>query len=582
MESLKLIAYFMAAYPVRSALMVGCFLFSGLAEGLSILTLLPLIEFATSGAAMDNSMVGGIIRNFLNLFSLKPELPVMLGVFVIGICLKGAFMLVAMRQVGYTVAHVMTDLRLKLIRALLAARWNYFISKPAGYFANAIGSEATRAATAYHHSALLIAAAIQVFVYTVVAFIVSWKVTLLALAASGLLILGLRGLVTMSRNAGNRQTELMKSLITRLTDALQGIKPIKAMARENHIQPFLEAETSDLNQALRRHVLASESLKALREPLLVMMIAVGIYVAMAYGGQPFAALLVMVFLFNRLLYYIYFLQTCYQEISVGESALWSIEKNIEETKAALESNTGKIAPPPVSKGILLDSIIFSYGEEPVLRNLTLNIPAGQFITIIGPSGAGKTTLVDLIMGLFWPESGSVYVDGIPLGELDLKAWRRLVGYVPQEMFLFHDTICNNVTLGDDEIKPKDVEEALRDAGAWDFISTLPQGVNSKIGERGAKLSGGQRQRISIARALAGSPKLLILDEVTTSLDPETEAAICETLRQLHGKVTIIAISHQPAMAAVADKVYSIRNGVLEGAIYSAVTEMGLQNSVRKQ
>jgi ATP-binding cassette subfamily C protein len=149
-----------------------------------------------------------------------------------------------------------------------------------------------------------------------------------------------------------------------------------------------------------------------------------------------------------------------------------------------------------------------------------------------------------------------------LEKIDLKKWRRMIGYVPQETLLLHDSILMNVALGDKDLAGKDVEDALKAAGAWEFISNQPQGMYTVVGERGQKLSGGQRQRIAIARALVHKPKLLILDEATTALDPVNEAAICETLRKLSGNITILAISHQPALMKVADQVYRLQNKTL--------------------
>ncbi len=166
----------------------------------------------------------------------------------------------------------------------------------------------------------------------------------------------------------------------------------------------------------------------------------------------------------------------------------------------------------------------------VLKNITIEIPSRTFTSIIGPSGAGKTTLVDLVTGLFEPIKGQVLIDGVPLPELDLRKWRRMIGYVPQDTILLHDSIFSNVTLGEPSFSEEDVEHALKAAGAWDFINAMPEGVQTIVGERGAKLSGGQRQRIAIARALVHRPQLLILDEATSALDPETEAAICQTLK----------------------------------------------------
>ncbi len=245
---------------------------------------------------------------------------------------------------------------------------------------------------------------------------------------------------------------------------------------------------------------------------------------------------------------------------MGESALWSLTENIEKAEVEVDKHNDKGKVPQLAAGINLQSVNFSHGEKQILQNVTINIPAGKFVAIIGASGAGKTTIVDLITGLFIPQSGDIYIDGVSLRELNMLAWRKMIGYVPQEIFLFHESIFQNITLGNQSVTEKQVEEALLAAGALDFVSTLPSGMHTVIGERGSKLSGGQRQRIAIARALLHKPKLLILDEATTALDPKTEAEICETLQRLCGETTIIAISHQPLIAQVAHVVFKIGNG----------------------
>jgi ATP-binding cassette subfamily C protein len=472
-------------------------------------------------------------------------------------------MFLAMKQAGYTVAYVMTDLRLKLIRVLLATRWNYFVGQQAGFFTNAIGSEAMRASSAYQHAVLLIAGIIQVMVYGAAAVLLSWKITLVSVVIAVSLLFSMTGFIRMSRHAGEQQTEVMKSLIARLTDALQGIKPIKAMARETNLQKLLEAETEDLNKVQQRQVIAGELLKAFQEPLLMIILSIGIYVALTFGKYQFSTIFIMIILFNRAINRIYSAQSYYQAVVSGESALWSLLGSIERAEEQKEHDTEKCSLPSFRMHIMLHDVTFSYGEKPVLKNSFMEIPAGNIVAIIGPSGAGKTTIADLIIGLFQPQSGCIQIDGIPLNELNLQAWRRMIGYVPQEMFLFHDSIYNNVSLGEEKITRSDVEEALRNAGAWDFVASLSGGMDSVIGERGAKLSGGQRQRISLARALVHKPSLLILDEVTTALDPKTEAAIRDTLRDLRGKVAILIISHQSAMIEIADKIYKINNHLID-------------------
>jgi ATP-binding cassette, subfamily C, bacterial len=561
--SIKLVFYFFKAYPTRSMLMVGCFLFSGLAEGVSFLTLVPMLDIIQSGGPSTGGWLGTFLKKLLDIYGIHPNLPIVLTIFVIGMIVKGLFMLVAMKQVGYTVAHVTSDLRLKLIKSLMNANWNYFISRPAGYFANAMSSEAMRASTAYHHTALFVASLINAFIYIVLAMILSLKTTIISASAAIIMIFAFSALIKKSRRAGFQQTELMKSIISRLTDALQGIKSIKAMAQENHFQDLLETETQDLYKAQKRQVFASEALKAMQEPFVAIMIAAIIYIIITFGKQSFSSLLVMLLIFNRLLSRIYTAQACYQEMAVGESALWSLLENIEEAEVEIDKHCENGKFPNLVSDISMNSVNLFHGKTQILKNVNMSIPAGKFVAIIGPSGAGKTTIVDLITGLFVPQSGDIYIDGVSLKELDIFTWRKMIGYVPQEIFMFHDSVFRNVSLGDNVITNEDVEEALISAGALDFVSKLPSGVHTVIGERGSRLSGGQRQRIAVARALLHKPKLLILDEATTALDPKTEAEICELLHQLCGRTTIIAISHQPAIAEVADLVYKIRNGCVE-------------------
>ena len=213
--------------------------------------------------------------------------------------------------------------------------------------------------------------------------------------------------------------------------------------------------------------------------------------------------------------------------------------------------------PTLSDGCSMRDVSFAFGAKPVLQGISIEIPAKQVTVIMGASGVGKTTLTDLLLGLHRPDQGEILIDGVPLDQIDLRAWRAMVGYVPQELILFHDTILANITLGDQSIGVEQVRAALEAAGAWDFVSALPDGLMSMAGERGTKLSGGERQRIALARALVHKPALLILDEVTSALDPETEAAICRNIRDLSGSLTILSITHRPAWIAAADQVFEL-------------------------
>ncbi|MDD5559381.1 ABC transporter ATP-binding protein [Candidatus Methylomirabilis sp.] len=550
-------------YPRRSALTLISLLFASIAEGVGFLMLLPMLSAATDekiqGAGSQLFGAQQVLTQSLSVVGLRPTVGTLLIVIVLCVAVKGAFTLLAKTQVGYTVTHVATDLRLSLLHALLAARWEYYVRQPVGSFANAVGTEAMRASMAYYEGAKGATLFVQAIVYTGVVFVVAGKATLAFLVPGIAILYGLSRLIRMAHRAGTRQTQLLKSLLACLTDSLQSIKPLKAMAREELIGPSLRSDTQRLNRAFQREVLSSEALSSSQDVLLAIIIAVGFYVALGRWQMPFSIVMIMILLLAQLLTCLAKIQRQYQRMRTLESAFWSLQAAIDDATRDRETAPGGLLP-HFEKAICLDKVSFGYGKHHVLRNASLTVSMGSFTTIMGPSGAGKTTIADLFTGLLRPQQGHVFIDDLSLDTVDLRQWRRMIGYVPQETFLFHDTVLRNVTLGDPELSEADAEAALRAAGAWDFVMARPSGIHSSVGERGLTLSGGQRQRIAIARALAHRPKLLILDEVTSALDPETEAEICRTLRGLLDRLTILAISHQPAMVKSADMVYRIRHG----------------------
>jgi ATP-binding cassette subfamily C protein len=567
---MRILITFAKRYPLQSALMLFALVLAGIAEGFGLTALLPLLAMAFNGrgqslplqetvAASTDSGVGQTVTQFLTFLGLETTAGSLLSVIVLAIVIKSALVLVAKKRVGYTVAQVATELRLALLRALLKTRWEYFLSQPVGSLANAMATEAMRAANAYLCGALMTAYLIQALVYTVIALMVSWRATLACLAAAFVILIVLNRLIHKARRAGVKQTMVFQSLLAHLTDNLQSIKPLKAMAREEVADAMLQTEARRMNKALRKQVISKEVLRALQEPMIVAFLATGLFVATVYLGLSLPSVAVLVFLLARLMSQLSKVQRQYQTMMISESAFWSLQDKIKEAETKREKDSGGQIP-TLNKEIRMDGVSFGYENFSVLQNSSLSFPAGSFTTIVGASGAGKTTIVDLVIGLLQPQEGTIQVDDRPLTEIDLRQWRKMIGYVPQETLLLHDSIRVNVTLGDPALTAADVEHALRAAGAWDFVKAMPRGMDSSVGERGGKLSGGQRQRIAIARALVHRPRLLILDEATSALDPDSETAIGETLQQLSGDLTIVAISHQTALARSAERSYRLQNG----------------------
>jgi len=559
---MRAVRAFVRAYPWQSALVLCSLVASSLVEGLSLTALLPALSAAIDREAGKTSGMGGFAVEVLHRIGIAPTIGSLLLVMVVGAIATSAIGLLARRQVGYTVAQVGTDLRMELLRALVNARWEYYLRQPVGKLMNAMAVEASGAASAYLSAATMMAAAIQAIAYAAVTFAVNWRATLVSLVVATAIAGGLHQLVRLARRAAKRQTKTMSRLMAGLVDSLVSVKPLKAMGREDLADGVLAAQTLDLNHTTRRQVIAKEGRKAIQGLTFTIVMAGGAWAALEVWHLPMSTVMVLGLLLSRVLSNFGKVQEQYQELVTLENYYWQLRATLDQAGSELEPRAGTLLP-KLEHAIRLDDVDFAYGEQLVIESGALEIPVGSFTSLVGPSGAGKTTLLDLIVGLVSPTRGAVRIDGVDLREIDMHAWRRMIGYVPQENWLLHDTVARNVTLGDAALGPADVEYALRAAGAWDFVATLPAGTATVVGERGARFSGGQRQRIMIARALAHRPRLLILDEATASLDPATEAALCETLAALRGEITILAISHQRALVDTADRVYRIEKGRAE-------------------
>jgi ATP-binding cassette subfamily C protein len=355
----------------------------------------------------------------------------------------------------------------------------------------------------------------------------------------------------MARTAGRGKSKQTLLLNTSITDALTNIKALKAMNRHGFIAQSFRRNVEALRDALATETYSESMVRAIQEPILIAFLMGGIYVQHTLFDMSMHQILGSIFVLVGL------------SGTIGDVRS-AIIRLIDETEAEAEPIHGG-AEPRFDTGVRLDRVTFGYGEKPILTDVDLTVPSHAVTTVIGSSGAGKTTIADILVGLNRPDQGRVVVGDTDLEAIDTIAWRRQLGYIPQETVLFNDTIANNVTLGDETISRESVIAALEAADAWDFVSALPGGVDYVIGVRGSLLSGGQRQRLSIARALCNNPQFLILDEATSALDRETAVEIANGIRKLIGEKTILAITHQAIWVDAADRVYEMRAGVVKPA-----------------
>ena len=537
-----------------------CVALAGAAQGFGVATLVPLLQAVDGNLESADNPISLIVVQVFESLGVQPEAHSILALFVVSFLLKPIFMILAMTYVGYAVAEVATNLRFRLVAALLNVKWRYFTKQPLGTIANAISLETHRSANAYAFVARMFSNFSQaVFCVVGVLLIAPW-VALFSLIVGFVIAAILAPFVGISRRAGQRQTLRTRELVKGLTDALISIKPLKAMARQVGYAQLFGEHINSLKVALRQQAISREMLVNLKDVLVVIGFAIAFYVVVVAWGTDAAQFLILAFLILEIVYAINRVQQMIQEASAEESAYAAVHQLIEQTETDSESMTAGI-PPTFQNGCALRDVYFSYGDKPVLNGVSMDIDVGKLTVITGNSGAGKSTITDLLIGLYEPDNGQVLVDGVPLSRLDLAKWRASVGYVPQEVILFHDTIRNNVALGDPSFSDQDIRTALEAAGIWDFVEGKAQGLETIVGERGTKISGGQRQRVALARALVHKPKFLILDEPTSALDSQTELEICRYARELvteqQDRLAVLAVTHGRTWLDIADRVYHL-------------------------
>ena len=552
---------FVILAPRESVLILIGSIVSGVLQSASVLALFPLMKYLDAGTEQfSNPLITGYFEKMFFWMGMDTSLITVLGFMV--------FSTWSIKWIEYFIksysakisAVIVKNLRQQIIESVMGASWSYFINKRVGYIIHSVITETGKTVAGYNDAIRFFSAIVQGVVLLLTTFMLSPFVSLIALITGVILVILFTPWINYAKQVSVKTGKLLQEITSRITDTLHGLKPLKAMNNDRFLMPILHRETVDLETQQFRGFLVSQLPVVLRDSLIILVMALVAYFSLEYSIIEKANLLPMLLLFAGAVRELAAAQSVFQSQKGMEPYYTSLKENIAEAKRLNEKTHGDINPVFKEK-ITIKDVSFSYGESSVLRNTSMVINKKSFVALMGESGGGKTTFTDILCALYKPDSGEVLIDDKNLQSLNINKWRQMIGYVPQDLVLFHDTIINNVNLGDVLISNEKVEEALRDAGAWAFVESLPEGVDTVIGERGIRLSGGQRQRISIARAIIRDPELLILDEATTALDPQTEERILKTIRNLTKKgITAVAVSHQTAVLEIADQVFKLENG----------------------
>jgi len=558
-------AYLLTLVQVMSwkvGLAMGLMILLGLMEGVGLLLLVPLLQLV--GLDAQQGSLGTIHRFVSAVFTFIGVPPTLVTVLITYVLIVSVHGLLHRWQVDVTSAlehEFVAALRQRLYRAIAYTQWLFFVRHRSSELVHALTSEMDRVGMATYYLVRFLATTNVTAVYVGFSIGLSASMTGLALASAGGLWLLLKGKIRISREIGEGISQALRGLYGAIAEHLGGMKVAKSYgAEDRHVMDFARL-TQQIQQMYLRAVRNQAGLGYAFEVSSVITLSVLLFLAIEVLALPTAQVLLLLFLFARLMpRFSDMMQSAHSFINAVPSfqSVMEIQRRCE---AAAEVFPQQVEVLPFRHSIRLEGVSFRYDSgPPVIQDLHMTIRAGETVALVGPSGAGKSTLADLIMGLLLPNKGRVLVDGVPLGPHTVKAWRAQVGYVSQDNFLFHDTIRANLLFACPDATEEEMHRALKLAAADEFVSKLPQGIDTVVGERGMRLSAGERQRLALARALIRKPTLLILDEATNALDAENEAKILKALQELRGKITILIISHRASTVRSADRIYILDRG----------------------
>jgi len=538
-------------------------LFAALSEGIGILMILPLLSGLNESADLVNqsNFLATLILDAMKFLGLEINQVNLLGFIGFFFLLKGFITFGALSISAVLVGRLQQQIKREMFFAYSRMNFDYYLSKNTGYFTNVINEQTNSAMRSFQQLTSLMGNIITALVLTGIAFLLTWIFGTLAFIFGILLLILFTKLNNYVRNL-SRLTAHENGIFSKwLIQFLQGMKYLKATSQTTSIEDKVINSIDYLTSYQIKSGVASALTQALREPIAVGFIIFIVILQSIYLGLPLEPILVSIVLFYRGLNGFLAVQTHYQGTFQYLGSMELIDREFGEQKKH-EEPQGAISIKSFKNSIDFQSVEFSYDKtKKVLDKANIIFHVNKSTALIGNSGSGKTTIINLIALLHEPSSGRIIIDGINSVDIESNSWREKIGYVSQETVIFDDTIANNISLWkSDSNTLSKIRIAAKEANLLDFIEDLPDGFDTRVGDRGLLLSGGQRQRLFIARELFRNPEILILDEATSALDSNSEKEIQNAIDSLRGKITLIIIAHRLSTIKDVDSIHYLENG----------------------
>jgi len=555
-------------------------LLASLSEGFGILMMMPLLE-TLDGSEVNPSdgFASSLMINIINFFNLENSTVTVLVIIALAFCLKGVIAFAALTVNALLKGNLLRELKGRLFDHYTSMSYKYFSTKDTGHFTNLINEQATRALESFSQVTILGGQIINTLVLMSLAFFISWEFGSMAVGVGIILLILFVRLNTWVRSL-SRITALENGVLTKwLIQTLQAFKYLAATGQTLVLKESISRSISKLVKNQIGMAVAAAFTQSVREPIAVLFIVLIVFIQIIIFEQTIEPILVSIVLFYRALNTVLGIQGAFQATFtlIGSMELMDTEfKNQRKNK--VPSGQKKIET--FSDKISFKNVSFNYheGSQCVIADMSIDFPVRKSIALVGESGAGKSTVVDLISLIHQPQRGKILIDGIDSNIINKTSWREQIGYVAQDTVIFDDTIKNNISmwnssnLNESELENK-IREVAKKSNILEFIQSLPDGFDSYVGDRGLLLSGGQKQRLFIARELFREPNLLILDEATSALDSVSENEIQKSIDSLKGQISIIFIAHRLSTIKNVDLILILKNGkVIESGSYSQLIE----------